>query len=162
MGIVFWSVISILLITPYIIYQLRKKSGDGIWGNWGLDWISLLATVFGSVALGQLMSQTMTVDSYSHWMWLIVAPFLLVAILMLILPRSAMKDIMKPGISVDERVATISSKSARNALMITYLGLLVLLIIGQDPIDRSLLVILPGSGLITFYASYFYYFYARS
>ena len=162
MAIAFWIIISILIITPYVVFQLSKKSKDAIWVNWGMDWVSLLATVFGGVALGQLMSQTMTTESYSHWMWLIVAPFLLVAILMLILPRSAMKDIMKPGISVDERVATISSKSARNALMVTYLGLLILLIIDQDPIDRNLLMILPGSGLVVFYASYFYYYYARS
>jgi len=162
MGIVYWVTISILITIPYVIFQLRKKSGDAVWGNWGLDWVSLLATVFGGVALGQLMSQTMTTESYSHWMWLIVAPFLLVAILMLILPRSALREIIRPGASVDERVAAISSKSARNALVVTYLSLLILLIIDQDSIDRNLLIILPGSGLVVFYTSYFYYFYARS
>lgn len=158
MGIILWLIISLVIAAPYIVFFFRRKSGEASPVGWGMDWVSLLATTFGGLAFGFLMTWN-TVLSFPLLIVLVI-PALLIGILMFFLPTKVKTEVMKPNI--DERVATISAKSARNALLVTYLVLVILLIADQASLKSTLLVLLPGSGLLVFYSSYLFYFYARS
>lgn len=156
-------VLMLVSIVLYIVILIRSRRGSvAVPPNWGLDWVSLLATVFGGVALGLLLAFGISFERLGPWILLIIIPFLLLAVLLLILPRRVLIGIIKPGATVDERLVAIGAKSARNALLVTYLALVAFIIKNADTLDRNSLIIVLASGLLVFYASYFFYYYRKS
>lgn len=162
MVIIIWILLFVILIIPYFIFLVRKRSVEFAPTTFGLDRVSFLATVLGGAALGLLLTRELTLHRLGLWTLLLVIPFMLVAILLLLLPRRVLLKVMRPGMVVDERVAAIGAKSARNALAATYLALVAFLVIDGDTLDRNSVVMLLGSGLLVFYASYMFYFYRES
>ncbi len=156
--------LSIPLLVLYVVTLIRVRRGSvEMLANWGLDAVSFFIMIVGGVALGQLLASGMSPEPLTLAVDILGGIILILSlVLLLILPRRALIRIIKPGGIVDERVVAISAKSARNALLITYLALVAFIIKNEHMLDRNSLIIVVAGGLLAFYASYFFYYYRKS
>ena len=76
--------------------------------------------------------------------------FILVILYQVLWPR-------KQGIQVDERIAALTDKSARNGLIAIYLGLLIVVL--MDKLNTTALLAATGASLVIYFASYYLYRY---
>ena len=76
--------------------------------------------------------------------------FILVILYQVLWPR-------KQGIQVDERIAALTDRSARNGLIAIYLGLLIVVL--MDKLNTTALLAATGASLVIYFASYYLYRY---
>lgn len=156
-------VLMVFLLVRFVVILIHLRRGSAeMLDNWGLDSASLFTIIAGGVALGLLLaSGNMSEQSFLVEGILLGISAVLLLVPLFILPRKALIGMIKPGFTVDERIVSIGARSARNALFMTYLVLTGFIIKDADAIDRNALTIVLASGLLTFLASYFFYYYRK-
>jgi hypothetical protein len=126
-----------------------------------VDWIIGLA---GGLLLGVLVSASGLDFSDTPWLPVLIVVFAVLVLFGAFRIKSK-KDLVLKNM-VDERLVSVIDKSARNALVITYLALLGIVFYKGAPdtisaISAKLILLDVAIGLLAFYASYIFYYYRK-
>jgi uncharacterized membrane protein len=123
------------------------------------DWITNLAIIFGAVALmSGLFGLGVEIPEWLPITLLAVFAATLIGVIIFRIKKG--KTIVRNV--DDERTEKIYAKSSRNALLVTFLGLLITLSKETSTVDAKWLVVTLGAGLLTLLVSAFVYYYQRS
>ena len=99
-----------------------------------------------------------------YWSNIVQMVFSILAIVMAIIALIS-AFIRKPAfwkITADERTGSINSRSARNALYVTYLGFFIhFLVTDTNNIDTNWVFFILGSGLVALIVSQVFYYYQK-
>jgi len=146
---------NIILLAIFIIFLWRRHSLQG------LDWIALVTIVLGVSLLAVIITriiQSPNTDSKLMQIGLFIIPTLIFILYLLFITRVLTVEKVKTRLHFDERLNTINAKSARNALVATYLSAVLNLILFPD-ITRTWLVGILAFGLMVYLASLVIYHY---
>jgi uncharacterized membrane protein len=152
----------VVIVIFYAVILFQKSENRRMQINVkNLDWIFFASMTMGGVVFAQTIMDT-DVNLPSGYMLLGLAAFLLVSLVYtMVRKRKTGKPMVK--MMSDERVNQLSIKSARNALFVTYLVLLLQSFLSDTAgLDTTWMLIMLGSGLLVLIASYYYYYYKQS
>ncbi len=126
------------------------------------DWIIGLA---GGLLLGILISASGIDFAGTPWLLVFLVVFV-ICVLFGAFRIKSKKDLVLRNM-VDERLVSVIDKSARNAMVVTYLALLGIFFFKGAPdsipaISTKLVLLVVAAGLFVFYASYYFYYYRKS
>ncbi|MBE3092971.1 MAG: hypothetical protein IMZ63_00735 [Actinobacteria bacterium] len=128
-----------------------------------IDWVSLVIGVTGGIIIANLLrlSDISIYTRYkeSMFVWLLPIIISLIGIFLLVFKFFIRKE--KIRVSVDERIRTISDRSARNGLLATYLPLFILLTLDIPPDAKSLLIAI-ATGFFVWLISFYFYYYRKA
>ena len=120
-------------------------------------WANIMIGVFGGIIIANLFRLSdisifpQLSESVILWISIII---LLIGISLLIFKYYVLKK--RLVVKIDERENAISDRSARNALLVTYFTLFILLALDISPNARSLLIVI-AAGLIVWAISFIFY-----
>jgi hypothetical protein len=146
---------NIILLALFIIVLWRRRSLKGF------DWVALITIVLGVSLLAVIATsiiQNPETDSKLLQIGLFLVPTLIFVLYLLFIFRVLTVETVKTKLHFDERLITINAKSARNALVATYLSAVVNLILFPDVTRLWLLGILAFS-LVVYLLSLIIYHY---
>ena len=144
---------NIILLALFIIILWRRRSLRGF------DWVALITIGLGVsllAVIGTRIIQSSDTDSKLLQIILFLVPTIIFIIYLLFIFRVLTVETVKTKLRFDERLTTVNTKSARNALVATYLSAVVNLILFPDITRLWLLGILAFS-LVVYLASLIIY-----
>ena len=136
---------NIILLALFIIILWRRRSLKGF------DWVALITIALGVSLLAVIATriiQSPDTDSKLLQIGLFLVPTIIFIFYLLFISRVLTVETVKTKLHFDERLTTINAKSARNALVSTYLSAVVNLILFTDITRAWLLGILVFSLVI--------------
>ena len=146
---------NIILLGLFVLFLWRRHSPRGF------DWMTLAAIILGVALLASvivLVFGRRPEASLPLLAALITAAVLMLAVFLLFLTRVLTVEKLKSRFHIDERIAAANAKSARNALVVTYLNLIIDLIIFSS-ISQGLLLGILAVSLLVYLASMIIYYY---
>ena len=146
---------NIILLALFIIVLWRRRSLKGF------DWVALITIVLGVSLLAVIATsiiQNPVTDSKLLQIGLFLVPTLIFVLYLLFIFRVLTIETVKTKLHFDERLITINAKSARNALVATYLSAVVNLILFPD-ITRIWLLGILAFSLVVYLLSLIIYHY---
>jgi hypothetical protein len=146
---------NIILLALFIIILWRRRSLKGF------DWVALITIVLGVSLLAVIATriiQSPDTDSKLLQIGLFLVPTLIFILYLLFIFRVLTVETVKNKLHFDERLTSVNAKSARNALVATYLSAVVNLILFPD-ISRMWLLGILAFSLIVYLLSLLIYHY---
>lgn len=146
---------NIILLALFIIFLWRRHSLKGF------DWVALITIVLGVSLLAIIATriiQTPHTDSKLLQIALYLIPTLVFILYLLFITRVLTVEKVKTRLHFDERLTTVNAKSARNALVATYLSAVINLILFPD-ITRAWLLGILAFSLVVYLISLVIYHY---
>ncbi len=146
---------NIILLALFIIILWRRRSLKGF------DWVALITIVLGVSLLAVIATriiQSPDTDSKFLQIGLFLVPTVIFILYLLFIFRVLTIEIVKNKLHFDERLTTVNAKSARNALVATYLSAVVNLILFPD-ITRIWLLGILAFSLVVYLLSLIIYHY---
>jgi hypothetical protein len=146
---------NIILLALFIIILWRRRSFKGY------DWVALITILLGVSLLAIIATriiQSPDTDSRFLQIVLFLVPTIIFILYLLFIFRVLTVEKVKTKLHFDERFTTINAKSARNALVATYLSATVNLILFPD-ITRIWLLGILAFGLMVYLLSLIIYHY---
>jgi hypothetical protein len=146
---------NIILLALFIIVLWRRRSLKGF------DWVALITIVLGVSLLAVIATriiQSPDMDSKLLQIGLFLVPTVIFILYLLFIFRVLTIETVKNKLHFDERLTTINAKSARNALVATYLSSVVNLILFPD-ITRVWLLGILAFSLVIYLLSLLIYHY---
>ncbi len=144
-----------VLLALFIVYLWQKRSLKSF------DWLTFLAIALGIFLLGTvtvLVLNSRAEISGALKMTLIVIPGVIFVLFLLFLTRVITVEQVKSKFHLDERIAIMNAKSARNALVAVYLSSVIDLIITEN-INQEVLIAVLAASLLVYLASMVIYYY---
>jgi hypothetical protein len=136
---------NIILLALFIIVLWRRRSLKGF------DWVALVTIALGVSLLAVIATriiQSPDTDSKFLQIGLFLVPTVIFILYLLFIFRVLTVETVKNKLHFDERLTTVNAKSARNALVATYLSAVINLILFPDITRIWLLGILVFSLLV--------------
>jgi hypothetical protein len=146
---------NIILLALFIIFLWRRHSLKGF------DWVALVTIVLGVSLLAIIATriiQTPNTGSKLMQIGLYLIPTLVFILYLLFITRVLTVEKVKTRLHFDERLTTVNAKSARNALVATYLSAVINLILFPD-ITRAWLLGILAFSLVVYLISLVIYHY---
>jgi hypothetical protein len=146
---------NIILLALFIIVLWRRRSLKGF------DWVALITIVLGVSLLAVIATriiQSPDMDSKLLQIGLFLVPTVIFILYLLFIFRVLTIEAVKNKLHFDERLTTVNAKSARNALVATYLSAVVNLILFPD-ITRVWLLGILAFSLVIYLLSLLIYHY---
>jgi hypothetical protein len=140
---------NLILLAIFIIFLWRRHSLKGF------DWVALVTIILGVSLLAITATriiQSPNTDSKLLQIGLFLIPTLVFILYLLFISRVLTVEKVKTKLHFDERMTAVNAKSARNALVATYLSAVVNLIFFPD-ITRVWLLGILAFGLAVYLAS---------
>lgn len=156
-----WILLPIIIpAILYIFILTREGEFERVKNNLKRqDWITFFAVIFASTTLASSLRASGI--QVMPWSSIFLACFIAIMIIVVVRRVRAGKPIIPLG--WDERVQAIFAKSARNALLATYLTLTIHHDVTKlTTLDSDWLSITIGSGLFMLMVSMFFYYYRES
>ena len=146
---------NIILLAMFIIILWQRRSLRGF------DWVALMTIVLGVSLLAIIATriiQSPDTDSKFLQIGLFLVPTVIFILYLLFIFRVLTVETVKTKLNFDERLNTVNAKSARNALVATYLSAVVNLILFPD-ITRFWLLGILAFSLVVYLLSLIIYHY---
>jgi hypothetical protein len=146
---------NLILLALFVIFLWRRRSLKGF------DWVALITILLGVSLLAIIawrIIQSPDTESKIMQIGLFLIPTIVFILYLLFIARILTVEKVKTRLHFDERLTTVNAKSARNALVATYLSAVVNLILFPD-ITRLWLLGILGFSLIVYLASLVIYHY---
>lgn len=146
---------NIILLAMFIIILWQRRSLRGF------DWVALITIVLGVSLLAIIATriiQSPDTDSKLFQIILFLVPTIIFILYLLFIFRVLTVETVKTKLRFDERLTTVNAKSARNALVATYLSAVVNLILFPD-ITRVWLLGILAFSLVVYLLSLIIYHY---
>lgn len=146
---------NLILLALFIIFLWRRRSLKGF------DWVALITIALGVSLLAIIATriiQSPNTDSKLLQIGLFLIPTIIFILYLLFIFRVLTVEKVKTKLHFDERLTTVNAKSARNALVATYLSAVVNLILFPD-ITRVWLLGILAFGLVVYLVSLIIYHY---
>jgi hypothetical protein len=146
---------NIILLAIFIIFLWRRRSLKRF------DWVALITIALGVSLLAIVATriiQSPDTDSRLLQIVLFLVPTLIFILYLLFITRVFTVEKVKSKLHFDERSTTMNAKSARNALVATYLSAAVNLILSPD-ITRTWLLGILAFSLVVYLVSLVIYHY---
>ncbi len=146
---------NIILLAMFIIILWQRRSLRGF------DWVALITIILGVSLLAIIANsiiQSSDTDSKLLQILLFLVPTIIFILYLLFIFRVLSVETVKTKLNFDERLTTVNAKSARNALVATYLSAVVNLILFPDITRVWLLGILAFSLLVYLLSMVIYHY----
>jgi len=146
---------NLILLALFIIFLWRRRSLKGF------DWVALITIALGVTLLAIVATriiQSPNTDSKLLQVGLFLVPTVIFILYLLFIFRVLTVETVKTKLHFDERLTAVNAKSARNALVATYLSAVVNLILFPD-ITRVWLLGILAFGLVVYLVSLIIYHY---
>jgi hypothetical protein len=146
---------NLILLALFIIILWRSRSLRGF------DWVAFITIALGVSLLAIVAAriiQSPNTDSKLLQIGLFLIPTIIFILYLLFIFRVLTVERVKNKLHFDERLITINAKSARNALVATYLSAVVNLILFPD-ISRAWLLGILVFGMLVYLVSLVIYHY---
>jgi low affinity Fe/Cu permease len=146
---------NLILLALFIIFLWRRRSLKGF------DWVALITIALGVTLLAIVATriiQSPNTDSKLLQVGLFLVPTVIFILYLLFIFRVLTVETVKTKLHFDERLTAVNAKSARNALVATYLSAVVNLILFPD-IARVWLLGILAFGLVVYLVSLIIYHY---
>ena len=140
---------NVILLALFVVFLWRRRSLKGF------DWVALLTIALGVSLLAIIATriiQSPNTDSKLLQIGLFSIPTLIFILYLLFITRVFRVETVKSKLHFDERLTTVNAKSARNALVATYLSAVVNLILFPD-ITRTWLLWILAFSLVVYLVS---------
>jgi hypothetical protein len=140
---------NIILLAIFVIFLWRRHSLRRF------DWVALITMVLGVSLLAIITTriiQSPNTDSKVLQIGLFIIPTLIFILYLLFITRVLTVEKVKSRLHFDERLTTVNAKSARNALVATYVSAVINMILFPE-ITRLWLLGILGFGLLVYLVS---------
>ena len=145
----------IILLALFIIFLWRRRSLKSF------DWVALITVSLGVSLLAIIVTRILNspdTDSRPLQIGLFIIPSLIFVLYLLFITRVLTVEKVKSKLHLDERLNAANAKSARNALVATYVSAVINLILFPD-ITRMWLLGILAFGLVVYLVSLVIYHY---
>lgn len=140
---------NIILLAMFIIFLWRRRSLKSF------DWVALITICLGVSLLAIIITRILNSPDTSSrplQIGLFIIPSLIFVMYLLFISRVLTVEKVKSRLHLDERLNAANAKSARNALVATYVSAVINLILFPE-ITRLWLLGILGFGLVVYLGS---------